>query len=214
MEAAKSMEKFHEKPVPTPKPKRDPRQIFYKDGRPLQKNEGGWDYNWDCTPTLVKLHLKLSKFLDTSFIDVEFNPEYLLVLVKGKSLVLTYDCADFGGPVEVSGMKSCERSKLTGELCVTLNRANPVLENPLTSKNVNIDVGVGLASKSEKKFRFKNLRDWNNVEAVSLQILGKGLDENLAAQTGTMVNQIQISNEFETVQDADFEDNADVPPLC
>ena len=60
------------------------------------------------------LLLKTPKFLDTELIEVDAQPNYVRVLVKGRAfqIVLTDEVKPDQG--------KCERSKITGEMKLTL----------------------------------------------------------------------------------------------
>ena len=61
------------------------------DGRVLQCNEGKYKYKWNETSDVVQLTVEISKFLDTSFIDVDVHPDHVIVTIKGKILRLLFD---------------------------------------------------------------------------------------------------------------------------
>lgn len=51
-----------------------------------QKNEGGWEFSWDDDNKKndLILEVKLSKFLDSSLIDVDVHPTYVSMVIKNK----------------------------------------------------------------------------------------------------------------------------------
>jgi protein TilB len=60
------------------------------------------------------LEIKLSKFLDSSLVDVDVHPTYVSVVIKGKVLRLRLPAE-----VRVSDSK-CQRSKTSGSLSVIM----------------------------------------------------------------------------------------------
>lgn len=82
----------------------------------LNKNEGKWDFSlndYDSATSIV-LDIPVGKFLDTSLIDVDVQPTFVRVLIKGKLLQLTLS-------EEVSPDKSvAQRNKHTGHLVITM----------------------------------------------------------------------------------------------
>jgi hypothetical protein len=66
---------------------------FYSDIK--QKNEGGWTFRWDeeSKPGYVLLEVEVSRFLDSSLIDVDIHPTYVSAVIKSK--VGTTTCAGF-----------------------------------------------------------------------------------------------------------------------
>ena len=67
--------------------------------------------------TCLVLDLQLPRFMDTSLINVDLNPEYVRVDVKGKITQLKFDC-------EIIVEKSkVQRSTTTGSLVLTMPKA-------------------------------------------------------------------------------------------
>jgi protein TilB len=111
----------------------EPLVLYGPDGRVLQKNQGKWVYSFTETDEALILQVQISKFLDTSLIDVDVHPERMIVhscnfinfifnfctdvriTIKGKILQLTFDT-----PVQPSSV-ICERSQLTGALAIVRN---------------------------------------------------------------------------------------------
>ena len=84
-------------------------------GEPMNVNEAGLDFRLDEDDSNeVILRLFLPKFLDTQLIDVDAQPKYVRVKIKGKSFQVV-----FRSEVKPDDGK-CERSQLTGEMKITL----------------------------------------------------------------------------------------------
>jgi len=87
---------------------------------PRQTNEGRWEFvleDEDGCGNCV-LRLQLSRFLDSSLVDVDVHPRYVSVVVKNKVFRILW-------PEEVlSSRGNCQRSSTTGELCVTAPKAH------------------------------------------------------------------------------------------
>jgi protein TilB len=101
------------------KPKKAPR-VFEKDGKILQMNEGKWNFNLinnEDTPDTI-LELELSKFLDTSLIDVDVQPNYIKLCIKGKYLQLRLD--EEVNPFD----SSVQRSLTSGNLMIRMPKVN------------------------------------------------------------------------------------------
>ena len=87
-------------------PKKPPTTMYLKSGKVRQCNEGKYDFQLleydDPVYTLFKL--KLSKFLDTSLIEVNVDPKFVSVRVKGKltQLKLTEEVMTEGAIVQRS----------------------------------------------------------------------------------------------------------------
>ena len=81
----------------------------------MNVNEAGLDFRLDEDDSNeVILRLFLPKFLDTQLIDVDAQPKYVRVKIKGKSFQVV-----FRSEVKPDDGK-CERSQLTGEMKITL----------------------------------------------------------------------------------------------
>ena len=101
---------------PTKPPKRE--RVLERNGEILQMNEGQFPFTLaddEESPELV-LHLSLSKFLDTSLIDLDVHPTFVRVLVKDKMFQLKL-------PEPVKAAEShAQRSQATGALVVYMPR--------------------------------------------------------------------------------------------
>jgi protein TilB len=55
-----------------------------------QKNEGGWNFKWDeeSKPGYVLLEVEISRFMDSSLIDVDVHPSYISLVIKSKVSVV------------------------------------------------------------------------------------------------------------------------------
>ncbi|CAM9641582.1 unnamed protein product [Lampetra fluviatilis] len=99
----------------TKQPKRE-RTLITADGRVLNVNEAKLDFSLtedDADSTLV-LDLAVYKYLDTSLIDVDVQPNYARVTVKGKVFQLVL-------PEEVQPDRSlAQRSQTTGHMLLTM----------------------------------------------------------------------------------------------
>jgi protein TilB len=91
-----------------------------------QCNEGRWDFSLEDEDGKgnAVLRLQLSRFLDTSLVDVDLHPTHVTVIIRSKVFRILW-------PAEViSGKATCQRSQTTGELVITAPKSvkNPVLE--------------------------------------------------------------------------------------
>lgn len=104
-------------------PKRE-RTLITADGRVLNVNEAKLDFSLtenDADSTLV-LDLAVYKYLDTSLIDVDVQPNYARVTVKGKVFQLVL-------PEEVQPDRSlAQRSQATGHMLLTMPKVKEVVK--------------------------------------------------------------------------------------
>ncbi|KAH8386894.1 hypothetical protein KR093_003311, partial [Drosophila rubida] len=107
-------EKSESKPNPlTEKPKRTT-HLFAPCGRPYNINQAKLPFNFQDEPSHYSLLLEVYKHLDTSLIDVDVQPNYVRITVKGKVFQIAYHD-------EVKPMESqVQRSQITGHLQLML----------------------------------------------------------------------------------------------
>lgn len=129
---ARQLLKIREEKDPKPKPK--PSELSERtlrvgpNGRILQCNEGKYDFRFIYTPDLIQLEIQLSKFLDTSLIDVDVQETYLRVLIKGKLLQLCLE-----EKVDPSRVEAY-RNQSTGALVLYLAKPHAPLDPELKSQ--------------------------------------------------------------------------------
>lgn len=182
-------------------------QIIYgSDGRVMQTNEGKWTYHWKDSQNTINLSISISKFLDTSQIQVDVHPKFILLTIKTKFLRLVFD-----EEVRPSTMY-CERSRLTGELSVTIGKASAEGTYDVSANLSKISVSTPLALPSlvaVPKSKSALLDYRNIVRDAKLPIkLGDGIKFKSTMQVGNITEQPHI------VESKDFIDDNDVPPLC
>eukprot|EP00128_Syssomonas_multiformis_P012330 Colp12_sorted_trinity150504_noHs@34760 len=159
-----------------------------RDGdRILQMNEGKWDFTFESEGEDVVLDLAVYRYVDTSLIDINVQPTYIQVEVKGKMLQLLL-------PEEVSPDKSkAERSKTTGHLVITMPKVNPVVRKPTVTKPARVE---------EKKEAKPTLLEPTGKTPVDLHIL---------KNPGLKPTPVTKASRKPVVED--FVDDPDVPPL-
>jgi protein TilB len=85
-----------------------------------QCNEGRWEFSLEEEDGHGRcvLRIPVSRFLDTSLIDVDVNPTYVSVVIKGKVFRILW-------PEEVKAMEGkCQRSQTSGELMVVVPKVH------------------------------------------------------------------------------------------
>ena len=93
------------------KPKGPP-PVYNKDGKVRQVNQGQYEWRFDETPdhTSVIFEIKVPKFLETQHINVDLQPDYVRLDIKGRITQLTH-------PENILVEKSkVQRSTTTGVL--------------------------------------------------------------------------------------------------
>ncbi|XP_045717268.1 dynein axonemal assembly factor 11 [Phyllostomus hastatus] len=100
-----------------------PRTLITEDGRALNVNEPKLDFSLkeDEKRNQIILDLAVYRYMDTSLINVDVQPTYVRVMVKGKPFQLAL-------PAEVSpDSSSAKRSQTTGHLVVCMPKVGDVI---------------------------------------------------------------------------------------
>jgi protein TilB len=67
----------------------EPRPIrIGPNGRVMQCNEGKYEFQFIYAPDVIQLEIQISKFLDTSWVDLEVQEDFIVVTIKRKLLQL------------------------------------------------------------------------------------------------------------------------------
>ncbi|KAJ3113698.1 Protein tilB [Phlyctochytrium bullatum] len=198
LETARAIQKM--KGITDEKPKQTKREIPKEpetlNGRVLQKNEGKWNFWWtdEDNPDSICLHVEISKYLDSSFIDVDPHPTWIRVVIKEKLLQLTLDEEILPDQVH------CERSKLSGLLVVTMKKASSTREE-------GVEELVHIRKREQSK-----------LSTIPAKILPKAAKSTRAERLFGPGGKPKIMDKSVVARDAtvheDFVDDPEVPPLC
>ncbi|KAH9269172.1 hypothetical protein BASA83_008794 [Batrachochytrium salamandrivorans] len=198
--------------------------LFSVDGRVLQRNEGKYPFKWVETPKTIVLAIEISKFLETSLIDVDVHPTWVRVTIKGKILQLVID-----QPVQTDSIV-CERSKLSGQLAITMLRVNvcgDLIDIRRQEREINKQMsavcakaaempvsGTGLSAGQPPKSRYARI-DYRNIVKNNIHekaMKRSQLTVSSAHETGAIIDSPMIASDI--IVDDDFADDPSVPPLC
>ncbi|GAB0181519.1 protein tilB [Grus japonensis] len=151
------------------------------------------------------LNVNAPKHLDTSLLDVDVQPTYIRVLVKGKPFQLVL-------PEEVKpDSSSAKRSQTTGHLVVSMPKAKEII---LTKKKVSTSI-----KDSDFNTLKKNARRSGQVEKLEVDPCKYSFpDVTKIVQEKERIGQGPIRLQPEKITETkrsyvDFENNEDVPPL-
>jgi protein TilB len=208
----KDEKKFEKKKPDTPK------LNFGLDGRILQRNEGKWEYKWIDKPKTIQLTVEISKFLDTSHIDVDCQPNHTKVIIKGKELILCFNEAVRPDTLH------CERSRLTGQLLLTVQKAvikESIMDMEKELGKLAVDAKLTLPNETVKKpqkLEFdptkSSVLDYRSIVA-NQKLKDKKMKGPLQFKNTSVVGKIREQPHLNSVlMPDDFEDDPDVPPLC
>ncbi|KAJ3092296.1 Protein tilB [Quaeritorhiza haematococci] len=204
-----------------------PKPVLVKDGRVMQRNEGKWNFRINETKGTIVLQVDISKLIDTSLIDVDVNPTWIRIVVKGKILQLVLE-----EEVQVSSAV-CERSRHTGELVVTMLKVRAA-EKGVDVLEVIKEQKRGATQSQKKEFdekqrkmkelpdaarknrRYERLGLLEPTEAVDLSAIVSTaatlpVPKSKPGGKNTIVETKQAAPH---IIDEDFVDDPSVPPLC
>ncbi|KAI8590370.1 hypothetical protein BDZ88DRAFT_108443 [Geranomyces variabilis] len=218
LEAARDLAKMKDQPAPQ-KPAAKPAPVlFAPDGRVLQKNQGKWQYRFASTPSTITLHVELSRFLDTSLIDVHVERTWVRVLVKGKVLQLVLD-----EPVHTDDV-ICERSTVSGWLAVTMLRESAVAATTAEEARRAEAKEREKAARAQRVAREKEEEKTKAANEKQRRRPTAAFEPVAAVDVGSIVGSAHsrpktgIYDRAYSVAPADvpvgFQDDPDVPPLC
>ncbi|XP_021927882.1 protein tilB homolog isoform X3 [Zootermopsis nevadensis] len=175
-------------------------KLFNADGKPLNVNEAKIPFiltENDATNSLV-LDIAVYKYLDTALLDVDIQPTYVKVLVKGKIFQIVF-------PEEIKIESStAQRSQTTGHLVINM----PKMSGGIKQKTVKCVQTV----KQDEEVR-------THSKTMRRELLEIGRSDDMDFSKIVKINK---HNKYEHVRrkdvgqsavSTDFEDNPEVPPL-
>ncbi|XP_056679052.1 dynein axonemal assembly factor 11 isoform X5 [Monodelphis domestica] len=181
-----------------------PRTLITADGRVLNINEPKLDFSLkdDEKNNQIVLDLAVYRFMDTSLIDVDVQPTYVRVMVKGKPFQIVL-------PAEVKPDSSCaKRSQTTGHLMITMPKVGEVI---LVNRKANKPMKY-----PERKKLQENKRS-NQIEKLEVDPSKYSFPDvtNIVQEKKNTLERIPAKPQAIPCaeEDPDFEDNLEVPPL-
>ncbi|XP_051058445.1 dynein axonemal assembly factor 11 [Phodopus roborovskii] len=181
-----------------------PRTLVTADGKVLNVNEAKLDFTLkdDDKHNQIILDLAIYRYMDTSLIDVDVQPTYVRVMVKGKPFQLALSA-------EVQpDSSSAKRSQTTGHLLICMPKVGELItggqRTPMPVKSV-LDSSKEQASHRRKQTeRLEVDPSKHSYPDVTTIVQEK------KHKPKKMESQLQAAPSEE---DPDFDDNPDVPPL-
>lgn len=211
-EKRKQREKIDDERIGKNKPAKETR-FFASDGHVLNINQGKWDFKFDEDEDNNRFVLDLPcfKHLDTSLIDVDVQPTYVRVTVKGKVFQLAL--SDEVNP----DSSSAKRSQTTGHLIISMPKVRQVvkpLNKTLLTKNdtspsrqkQDAQLSSELSKHSRTHHERLEIEPKINSDMDFSKIANNGKNKTKQRESGR-VNSIPESRE------ESFVDDPDVPPL-
>ncbi len=180
------------------------RKYFAEDGRPYSFNDPKVDYEYQDNDDDITLTVKAFKHLDSSMVDVDVQPFYVRVTLKGKALQLALS-------EEVKpGSSSAKRSQTTGHLVIHMPKVNQVVKPDVVK------------SEPEKKVKDKNSQEEEKDEQKRASVYLEVDDSKLKkADLANIVSDLESKRVELSKKKAvkarenspGFVDNDNVPPL-
>uniref|UniRef100_A0A8C3X4Q4 Leucine-rich repeat-containing protein 6 n=1 Tax=Catagonus wagneri TaxID=51154 RepID=A0A8C3X4Q4_9CETA len=181
-----------------------PRVLITEEGRALNVNEPKLDFSLkdDEKRNQIVLDLAVYRYMDTSLLDVDVQPTYVRVMVKGKAFQLAL-------PAEVRpDSSSATRSQTTGHLVVCMPKVGEVITGcQRTSQSVKRAPDSSRAQALQRSQRVERLEvdpsKHSFPDVANIVQEGKRTPRRVRSEPKSMPRE----------EDPDFEDNPEVPPL-
>lgn len=176
-------------------------KLFATDGRPFNINQPKVDFKFNDELDHYILDLSVFKYLDTSLLDVDLQPNYIRVSIKGKIFQL-------GLPEEIKVCdSSAQRSQITGNLVIKMPKLN-YRTNKINLKSSQPKKQSTLDNIRQEKDADESKREYleigNNNDILDLTKIVKSSYKNLQSKPNIVT---------EKLPSPDFIDNPEVPAL-
>ncbi|XP_055966343.1 dynein axonemal assembly factor 11 [Sorex fumeus] len=180
---------------------KQPRTLITEDGKVLNVNEPKLDFslNDDEKHHQIILDLAVYRYMDTSLIDVDVQPTYVRVMVKGKPFQLVL-------PAEVKpDSSSAKRSQTTGHLIVCMPKVGEVISR-------------GQQASKSVKSNLDSSREQTNTRHRKIEKLEVDPSKHSFPDVTHIVQEKKctarrVPKITPNEEDPSFEDNPEVPPL-
>ncbi|XP_031629421.1 protein tilB [Contarinia nasturtii] len=136
------------------KPKR---RLFAECGRPYSLNEPKLEFRIEDFDDRIELDLHVYKYLDTSAIDVDVEPNYIRVTVKGKIFQMALN-----EEIRTSDATS-KRSQATGHLLITMPKLSFDSTNLKMAEN---DAKTKIEAHKKADGRKSTVVDYRNIVSI------------------------------------------------
>ncbi|XP_028646719.2 dynein axonemal assembly factor 11 [Erpetoichthys calabaricus] len=189
------------------KKKKPPRTLITADGRALNVNEPKVDFSLteDDDQNQIILDLAIYRFLDTSLIDVDIQPSYVRIKVKGKVFQLVL-------PTEVKPDSSCaKRSQTTGHLVITMPKALDIIKTRLKESSPSKQQPSSAVNKLERTSTQMEKLEVDPSCHSRLNLAD--IVQNKKSNSPGPLKLQPVVTDVSKSGNGEFEDDPDVPPL-
>ncbi|XP_021039322.1 protein tilB homolog [Mus caroli] len=181
-----------------------PRTLITEDGKVLNVNEAKLDFSLkdDEKHNQIILDLAVYRYMDTSLIEVDVQPTYVRVMVKGKPFQLALS-------TEVQpDRSSAKRSQTTGHLLICMPKVGEMITG-------------GQRTPTSVKTTSTSSREQTNPRRKQIERLEVDPSKHSCPDVSTIVQEKRHKpkrmesqpRDEPSEEDPDFEDNPEVPPL-
>ncbi|XP_011499246.1 PREDICTED: protein tilB homolog [Ceratosolen solmsi marchali] len=174
-------------------------KFFNPEGKPYNINQPKISFllNDEDDREHITLDVAIYKHLDTSYVDVDVQPNYIRVMIKGKILQLVLPCE------VVTDSSIAQRNVITGNLLVIMPRIQKLtkLGSPL----------ISISSKNTNKKNKLSIRAASEV--TKRELLEIGPPKNNFKDLLEIVKEKNKLQENLIIKDNDFKDDPNVPLL-
>ncbi|XP_019549584.2 protein tilB [Aedes albopictus] len=131
--------------------------LFAECGRPYSLNEPKIKFDFVDEDDRYELNLHVYKYLDTSYIEVDAQPNYIRATIKGRIFQLALKD-------EIkTDTSTCKRSTTTGHMLIVMPKLNPHnIDFNLARKSACLDK-LSNAPKGKSQHKLKGIVDYKNI---------------------------------------------------
>uniref|UniRef100_A0A2K5UBU6 Leucine-rich repeat-containing protein 6 n=1 Tax=Macaca fascicularis TaxID=9541 RepID=A0A2K5UBU6_MACFA len=178
-----------------------PRTLITEDGKALNVNEPKIDFSLKDNEKQIILDLAVYRYMDTSLINVDVQPTYVRVMIKGKPFQLVL-------PAEVKpDSSSAKRSQTTGHLVICMPKVGEVITG-------------GQRAFTSVKTTSDRSREHINTRSKHMEKLEVDPSKHSFPDVTNIVQEKKHTPRrrpepkiIPSEEDPTFEDNPEVPPL-
>ncbi|KAK3714401.1 hypothetical protein QZH41_020652 [Actinostola sp. cb2023] len=192
-------------------------RFFSNDDRPLNINQGRWDFHLEDDVNMFVLDFSCYRHIDTSLMDVDVQPSYIRITVKDKVFQLAL--AEEVNP----DSSSAKRSQTTGHLLVSMPKVSQIIKKSLLCTQqfqftmywwyiLNMYMNERIRTAVHCLIvitHFRIQHEKLEVDSNSEMDFSNIVNSKSTRQKQTTPNNINTQEE----SSADFIDDPDVPPL-
>jgi len=193
------------------------RSFFRQDGTPRHINDGKWPTKVDDDfKGNIVVRIELPKFMDSSLLDMDVQPNYIRITVKKPEKHDKYIQVPLPEEVRVDNSEA-QRSQVTGELVITCPKLHYDKSEHERQRGGLTEEGLSYGRKKDKEIA---TLDGKGKVAPGSSLKGSvrvsGMLADPASLSSSDIKPAQAAvpgSKGKKDEDSDFEDDPDCPPL-